>query len=144
MLNGKGLRQLWTWRGLVQQLPAAGKCRQLSQAEQESNGRDLSQPKAYKDIPGPKGYPLIGTALDYAGKNMSKLHAVMRSRYDKYGPIYREKLFPGMPEQVVILDPDDLEKVFRADGEWPNRPEGGEIFKKVRYEAGLQPGILQL
>ena len=62
-----------------------------------------------------------------------------------YGPIYREKMFPGMPEQVVIFHPDDVEKVYRADGEWPNRPEGGEVFMKIRKEAGLlRPGIVQL
>lgn len=125
-------------------------CRELSQpAAREVNDSDTSQqpkspPKPFRDIPGPRGYPLIGTALDYAGKNMLKIHAIMRNRYDKYGPIYREKLFPGMPEQVVILDPDDVEKVFRADGEWPNRPEGGEVFRRVRKEAGLDMGILQL
>jgi hypothetical protein len=101
-------------------------------------------PKPFKDIPGPRGYPFIGTALDYAGKNANKMYAIFRNRHDKYGPIYREKMFPGMPEQVVIFDPDDVETVFRADGEWPNRPEGGEMFKKVRQEAGLDPGILQL
>ena len=118
---------------------------------QEPNGTDTTQrqtakapPKPFKDVPGPRGYPFIGTALDYAGKNMDKMHAILRCRYDTYGQIYREKLFPGLPEQVVIFDPDDVETVFRADGEWPNRPEGGEVFKKVKKEAGLDPGILQL
>ena len=144
----KGLR---IWRGYIQHLGRSTTYRQLSQpAEQGSNSvdHDAQRPKApprpYKDMPGPKGYPFIGSALDYAGKNMDKMHVVLRNRYDKYGPIYREKLFPGMPEQVVIFDPDDVETVFRADGEWPNRPEGGEVFKKVRKEAGLDPGILQL
>ena len=132
----KAALRLWPRRGLYLQH------RQLSQHEASNN--DSPQPKPFKEIPGPKGYPLIGTALDYAGKNMSKLHVVMRKRYDTYGPIYREKMFPGMPEQVVIFDPDDVEKVFRADGEWPNRPEGGEVFMGVRKEAGLRPGILQL
>ena len=143
----KGIRGLRLWRGYAQQQfgkSTAYSYRQLSQpAVQDSNNAQAS-PKPFKDIPGPRGYPFIGTALDYAGKNMDKMHVVMRNRYDKYGPIYREKLFPGMPEQVVIFDPDDVETVFRADGEWPNRPEGGEVFRKVRKEAALDPGILQL
>lgn len=128
------------WRG-VRRINAI---RHLSQPAAAVGDKDGSPPKPYSEIPGPKGYPLIGTALDYAGKNMSRLHVIIRERYDKFGPIYREKLFPGLPEQVVIFDPNDVEKVFRADGEWPHRPEGGEVFKKVREEAGLDPGILQL
>ena len=116
-------------------------CRWLSQAAAKDSDRS-SRP--FSEVPGPKGYPLIGTALDYAGKNMNHLHLIMKRRYDKYGAIYREKVFPGMPEQVVIFDPDDVEKVFRSDGEWPNRPEGGEVFMTMRKEAGLDPGILQL
>lgn len=142
----KGLR---LWRGCIQQqLGRSTAYRQLSQSAVQESGINQKQspqasPKPFKDIPGPRGYPLIGTALDYAGKN-ANMYTIFRNRYDKYGAIYREKLFPGMPEQIVIFDPDDVETVFRADGEWPNRPEGGEVFKKIREEAGLDPGILQL
>ena len=143
----KGLR-LWRAGYIQQQLVRSTTYRQLSQPAAQDSHDNRADPKAppkpFKDIPGPRGYPFIGTALDYAGKNMSKMHVILRSRYEKYGPIYREKLFPGMPEQVIIFDPNDVETVFRADGEWPNRPEGGEVFKKVRNEAGLAPGILQL
>ena len=60
----------------------------------------------------------------------------------KYGTIYREKMIPIMPEQVVISNPQDVETVFRADGPWPNRPEGGQIFHKMRKAANMQAGIL--
>ena len=93
-------------------------------------------PKQFKDIPGPKGYPLIGTALDYRNDKYT-MSRVMKRRLDKFGRIYRETMFPGMPEQVVIFDPKDVEAVFRADSEWPNRPEGGELFKQLLKESGL-------
>lgn len=145
------LMGLRIWRGYMQR-QLGRSYRQLSQpAVQESNAADTNQkqgphspPKPFKDIPCPRGYPFIGTTLDYTGKNMYKIHVVLKNRYDKYGPIYREKLFPGLPEQVVIFDPDDVETVFRADGEWPHRPEGGEVFQKIRKEAGLELGIPQL
>ena len=143
----KGIRGLRLWRGYAQQQfgkSTAYSYRQLSQPAVQDSNNARASPKPFKEIPSPRGYPFIGTALDYAGKNMDKMHVIMRNRYDEYGPIYREKLFPGMPEQVVIFDPDDVETVFRADGEWPNRPEGGEVFRKVRKEAALDPGILQL
>ena len=93
-------------------------------------------PKQFKDIPGPKGYPLIGTALDYRNDKYT-MYKVMKRRLDKYGPIYREKVFPGLPEQVVIFDPKDVEAVFRADSEFPNRPEGGEVFQKILKDSGV-------
>ena len=93
-------------------------------------------PKQFKDIPGPKGYPLIGTALDYRNDKYT-MSRVMKRRLDKFGSIYRETIFPGLPEQVVIFDPKDVEAVFRADSEWPNRPEGGELFHQLLKESGL-------
>ena len=69
----------------------------------------------------------------------------MKRRLDKFGRIYRETIFPGLPEQVVIFDPKDVEAVFRADSEWPNRPEGGELFKQLLKESGLTSvGVVSL
>ena len=82
-----------------------------------------STPKPYEDIPGPKGYPIIGTALDYRN-DKSSTSKVIKRRLDKYGPIYWERIFAGFPEQVMVFDPKDIEVVFRADGEWPSRPAG--------------------
>lgn len=95
-----------------------------------------SSPKPYEYIPGPKGYPFIGTALDYRNDKYT-FSKVMKKRFDKYGPIYREKIFPGLPEQVMVWDPKDVETVFRADGEWPNRPEGGDVFDDVLKAAKI-------
>jgi len=66
----------------------------------------------------------------------------MKQRVAKYGMIYREKIVPTLPEQVVIYNPQDVETVFRADGPWPNRPHGGEIFLKMRKAAKMETGIL--
>ena len=93
-------------------------------------------PKPFQDIPGPKGYPLIGTALDYRNDKYT-FHRVIEKRLAKFGPIYREKMFPGLPEQVVVFLPEDVEAVFRSDSEWPNRPEGGEVTQKLLKDSGL-------
>ena len=98
--------------------------------------------KQFKDIPGPKGYPLIGTALDYRN-DMYTISRVIKKRLDKFGHIYREKIFPGLPEQVVIFDPKDVAAVFRSDSEWPNRPGGGEVNQKLQKESGINTvGVL--
>ena len=101
------------------------------------------QAKHFKDIPRPKGYPLIGTALDYRNDKYT-MSRVIKRRLDKFGHIYRERIFPGFPEQVVIFDPKDVESVFRSDSEWPQRPEGGDIFKRLLKEADLNPGLFLL
>jgi len=94
-------------------------------------------------MPGPRGLPLIGTALEYAkSSNKYRMTQVIEQRVAKYGMIYRERIVPTLPEQVVIYNPQDVETVFRADGPWPNRPHGGEIFLKMRKAAKMQAGIL--
>ena len=98
-------------------------------------------PKQFKDIPGPKGYPFIGTALDNRNDKYT-MSRVMKRRLDKFGHIYRETIFPGLPEQVVIFDPKDVETVFRADSEWPNRPV---LFQQLLKESVLTTvGIVSL
>ncbi len=93
-------------------------------------------PKSFNEIPGPKGLPLIGTSLDYRNDKYS-IYRVMDKRREKYGSLYREKLIPGFPEQVIVSMPDDIKTVFRSDSDWPNRPEGGEITKKLFKESGM-------
>ena len=99
--------------------------------------------KPYEDIPGPKGYPFIGTALDYRNDKYT-MSRVIKRRLDKYGSIYRETIFPGLPEQVMIFDPKDIETVFRADGEWPSRPVGGDLFDKILKASGIKSAGLLL
>lgn len=110
--------------------------------EMENQTETLTPLKSYKEIPMEKGLPFIGTALDYIkGENAYKMSKVLKQRYDKFGAIFREKMFPGSPEQVVVCDPKDIETVFRADGAWPFRQDGGELFEKIRRESGLATGL---
>ena len=98
--------------------------------------------KLYEEIPREKGLPFIGTALDYVkGENAYKMSKVLKQRYDKFGSIFREKMFPGSPEQVIVCDPQDIETVFRADGALPYRQDGGELFEKIRTQSGLSTGL---
>ena len=81
--------------------------------------------RSLREMPGPRGWPLLGTSLEWLGGNprrILKMSDVIRKRIDKYGTIYREKLL-GQPLQVVIAEPHDVEAVFRADGPFPFRPE---------------------
>ena len=67
------------------------------------------------DIPGPRGLPILGSTLDYL-KALDKSYLLLFERVKKYGDIYKEKMFAGMPYSVVVTDATDIETVFRADG----------------------------
>ena len=41
--------------------------------------------------------------------DLSRLHHFQRHNFEKYGPIWREKL-PGLPESVTTTRPNDIEK----------------------------------
>ena len=126
----------WLRRFSSAQLPpdSAGKER-LSSASS-------ARVRSLKEMPGPRGLPLFGTALEWArGGRMDKMSEVIRQRIDKYGTIYREKMFPGMPLQVVIAEPRDVEVTFRADGQFPFRPEGGEAQIVARTKAKMPLGL---
>ncbi|XP_066263849.1 probable cytochrome P450 CYP44 isoform X1 [Branchiostoma lanceolatum] len=80
--------------------------------------------RRFDEIPGPKGLPFIGTALDYSPFGRFPIKTKMANstieRYKKYGKIYRENLGPR--EMVFVCDPKDIETVFRNDGQYPERP----------------------
>ena len=66
--------------------------------------------KPYDEIPGPKGFPFIGTALDYA-KDKRRTYKITLQRVEQYGKLFKEKMMPGLPELVFVIDPADIEKV---------------------------------
>ena len=96
--------------------------------------------KSMREIPGPTGLPLLGTTLDYL-RLKDKAHTLFFDRAKKYGNIYKEKLFTGMPTVVNICDPADIEVLFRADGKYPNRNEIA-FFYEVRDALGIPYGLL--
>jgi hypothetical protein len=64
----------------------------------------------------------------------------VRRRVDELGKVYREKLVPGLPEFVFVLDPEDVAKIFRADGRHPRRfpiSEWMTVKKELNVPIGL-------
>jgi hypothetical protein len=96
--------------------------------------------KTMKDIPGPVGLPIIGSALDYI-RLKDQVHEMFFQRVKEYGNIYKEKAFAGLPTTVSICDPDDIQTVFNADGIFPDRPEI-PLFYDVRDKLGIPYGLL--
>ncbi|XP_066267336.1 probable cytochrome P450 49a1 [Branchiostoma lanceolatum] len=94
---------------------------QSTRAEESAAHEAAARP--FDEIPGPKGLPLIGTALEYTPLGRfpvkTNLRDSFRERTRTYGIIYREKL--GPMDLVVISDPKEIEKVFRNEGRYPER-----------------------
>jgi len=68
-------------------------------------------PESPRPVPGPRGLPLLGVALDFLG---DPLRYMERMR-DQYGSIYRLPL--GGQELVLLHDADVVEHVLRLDFE---------------------------
>ncbi|XP_078680492.1 putative cytochrome P450 CYP44 [Branchiostoma floridae x Branchiostoma belcheri] len=81
--------------------------------------------RPFEEIPGPKGLPFFGSALDYSPFGRFPIHTKLGhstiERYQTYGKIYREKLGPRR-HTVFVCDPKDIATVFRSDGRFPERP----------------------
>ncbi|KAG8221868.1 hypothetical protein J437_LFUL003244, partial [Ladona fulva] len=86
---------------------------------------DLSKVRPYHEIPGPKPLPIIGNIFrflpyigDFHGIDLLNLH---RELHKKYGDIVLFGGFPGRRDVVIIYRPEEMEAIFRNEGEWPIR-----------------------
>ncbi|XP_033101536.1 1,25-dihydroxyvitamin D(3) 24-hydroxylase, mitochondrial-like [Anneissia japonica] len=77
--------------------------------------------KSYDEIPGPKGWPIIGSLLDYTygPYTMEKMHLATIDRFRTYGKIYKENI--AGQTAVHILEPKDVQKLFQSEGARPKR-----------------------
>ncbi|KAI8510675.1 hypothetical protein Bbelb_115910 [Branchiostoma belcheri] len=111
----------------------------------EPEGSVASSARPFEEIPGPKGLPLIGTALDYSPFGQfpmkTKLMESFKERTKTYGNIYREKI--GPMDLVVISDPKEIERVFRNEGRYPERQPllSVKIYRELKK---LPAGIVNL
>lgn len=80
--------------------------------------------KGFNEIPGPKSLPLIGTLYQYLpvlGKyKFDRLHRNGLAKLQKYGPVVREDIVPGV-SIVWIFKPEDVEMLYRKEGRYPER-----------------------
>ena len=101
---------------------------------------DFATAKPFSAIPSPKRIPLIGMSSDFLKLSPSNLVQLVYKRVEKLGKIYREKSIPGLPEFLFVLDPEDVAKVFRADGRHPRRfpiSEWTDVRKELNIPIGL-------
>ena len=98
--------------------------------------------KPFSAIPGPKGWPVIGNMFEAmrGGAMSGQLHKYFAKQHKKYGPIFKEHVGPGY-KAVQIMDPADVEQIFRHEGKYPRRT-AFTPFLLYRKESGKPLGLL--
>jgi cytochrome P450/nitrite reductase/ring-hydroxylating ferredoxin subunit len=80
-----------------------------------------------EDLPGPRGVPLLGNALQV---DLGKLHLILEQWAAQYGPMYRFRI--GRDRSVVISDPDLVQQVLRARPEtWRRTSKVERVFQEL-------------
>ncbi|XP_015780624.1 PREDICTED: cytochrome P450 10-like [Acropora digitifera] len=100
-----------------------------------------SQVRAFEDMPGPKRSVMSFVELYRKSEGLTKGYKLNEALIAKYGPIFKEN-YTG-ETQVHISDPDDFEKVLRADGKYPRRMIL-QFWYEHRARRNHFPGIFQL
>ncbi|XP_074644453.1 1,25-dihydroxyvitamin D(3) 24-hydroxylase, mitochondrial-like [Tubulanus polymorphus] len=105
-----------------------------SQQESDTDKNDVS--KVLTDIPGPRGLPVFGSALEFL---VPTRHRILERRSKEYGPIFRERV--GPMQSVNLCDPTDVEHALRNEGKHPHRLEVPP-WKEYRQMKGLPFGLV--
>ncbi|XP_031849352.1 cytochrome P450 302a1, mitochondrial [Nomia melanderi] len=106
------------------------------------------QPKPFRDIPGPKSLPIIGTLYKYlpiiGEYNFTKLYGSGVKKLKRFGPLVREEIVPNV-NVVWVYRPEDIAEIFRAEsGLHPERRSHLALLKyrKDRADVYSTGGLL--
>jgi cytochrome P450 len=89
--------------------------------------------RSYEDLPGPRGLPLLGNALQMKGP---KMHLQMEQWCREYGPYYRVKVGP---RRLLVVG--EHQAVAAALRDRPDRFGRGARLQAIGDEMGLKPGL---
>lgn len=102
-----------------------------------SEDKSTIRVRDFDELPGPKGYPVVGTLLEYFRKdNRGKMHEIQRRNHRMYGSIFLEPFGPA--KNVCVADPAIVEEILRSEGQFPNRPpyESWVLYNELRNRRG--------
>ena len=63
--------------------------------------------------------------------------------FEELGPIYKESVVLSPKTTVHVIEPEDIEKVFRAEGKYPRRLQL-DIWLEYRKRRNYFPGLILL
>ena len=105
---------------------------------QEPATRPLQDAKPWSQVP--KTKTTLGLNLELL-RNPNKVYDYLQKQAQKLGYIFRLTGTPGLPEMVVVLNPKDVEAVFRVgDSDYPQRLplyEWEEARKELKRSTGM-------
>ncbi|XP_057577864.1 cholesterol side-chain cleavage enzyme, mitochondrial isoform X2 [Hippopotamus amphibius kiboko] len=82
-------------------------------------GISTKTPRPFNEIPSPGDNGWLNLYHFWRENGAQKIHCHHLQNFQKYGPIYREKL--GNLESVYIIDPEDVARLFKSEGPNPER-----------------------
>ncbi|XP_055588799.1 uncharacterized protein LOC129741117 [Uranotaenia lowii] len=101
---------------------------------------EWNQALPYEKIPGPTGFTMLRQFLPggrYHNASLPDLHRFFRK---DYGDLVRMPGVLGRPDVVISFRPADYEKLFRTEGQWPNR-RGLDSF--IHYREKVRPDVFK-
>ena len=108
-------------------------------AENDSKLNDeLAKAKPFDQIPAITKFGLIRAFLPggrYFKLSLGDMHKQMHS---DFGNIMKMPALFDKPTMLMVFDPNDIEKVFRTEGIWPNRME---LKTLSYYRKQIRPDI---
>lgn len=105
---------------------------------QKNDEDEFLKAKPFHQIPGPKGLPFVGPVYDLLKNDryyQKKMHRYFQMNSEKYGPIFKIKV--GKFSLVCIHKPEDMVKVFQAEGKYPSRglSEPWAVYREQRKKS---------
>ena len=101
--------------------------------------------RTYKEIPRASVLPYLFGLIKY-GTSMPALQKLLEERITgcakTHGLLYRDSV-PHFSEYVMVLDPHDIDLVWRVEGRWPHKADFfSAALKDARKDRNVHGGLL--
>ncbi|CAO1429463.1 unnamed protein product [Diamesa hyperborea] len=99
---------------------------------------DYQSASVYESVPGPSQFELIRGFLPGGKFQNVPLTDFIAKLHNDYGKLVKIPKMLGKPEIVFTNDPNDIEMVFRTEGQWPERKG---LDSMVHYRKNVRPDV---
>ena len=76
-------------------------------------------------------------------ERFAKGYKLFERLFEELGPIYKESVLLSPKTTVHVIEPEDIEKVFRSEGKYPMRLQL-DIWLEYRKRRNYFPGLILL